>query len=396
MKDEFDFSVPSLQITNIEAAPITEVFQGIDPFSSGAVVQVSNIGEVTHCGFGVPTVKGLNLSDIGIPSQDEDYEAWLQERYNFDEAAPNSGTFFLGATDLSAIMGLNPYSSALSVYSTYRDLIAKKVCTDAMMRGKLMEGYIAKVFEYIYGWPVRKRNTIRHPEYYHLGVSPDYETLHPEYGWVSLEIKSHEFYVRREYGEEWTDDIPHREIIQAVWQAEMMDVPATIVFVAFGMSFKDMKPYLVMRTPELAAKIQEAGVNFLNNHLLPGIPPPPGGTKADEDTIKALYPTAPRTDSVLMATDTINEVAEQFMVADKEADEARVKADALKNQLKDVMGENYNILKTSCGPFTWKQNKDSQKTDWEAVAKSLGATAELVAKYTKTTPGIKQFRPPKG
>ena len=36
---------------------------------------------------------------------------------------------------------------------------------------------------------------------------------------------------------------------------------------------------------------------------------------------------------------------------------------------------------------TWKNNKDSIKTDWEAVAKALQAPADLIAEHTTTKPG---------
>jgi len=41
---------------------------------------------------------------------------------------------------------------------------------------------------------------------------------------------------------------------------------------------------------------------------------------------------------------------------------------------------------------TWKSNKDSSKTDWEAIVKALDPPKHLVAAWTTTKPGARVFR----
>ena len=40
---------------------------------------------------------------------------------------------------------------------------------------------------------------------------------------------------------------------------------------------------------------------------------------------------------------------------------------------------------------SWKNNKDGQKTDWQAVATDAGATPEQIASNTTTTQGARPF-----
>jgi geranyl-CoA carboxylase beta subunit len=44
------------------------------------------------------------------------------------------------------------------------------------------------------------------------------------------------------------------------------------------------------------------------------------------------------------------------------------------------------------GLASWKRNKGSARTDWEAVAKAAGAPEELVQKFTSTHPGARVLR----
>ena len=74
--------------------------------------------------------------------------------------------------------------------------------------------------------------------------------------------------------------------------------------------------------------------------------------------------------------------------AKAEADEADAKRVAM------ALLQDNEVLKSADGTkvlATWKNNKNSSKTDWEAVAREAGATPELVAKHTTVKPGARVF-----
>jgi len=45
---------------------------------------------------------------------------------------------------------------------------------------------------------------------------------------------------------------------------------------------------------------------------------------------------------------------------------------------------------------TWKAAKDSQKTDWQAVAVEAGVGPELIKKHTNDVAGSRRFLPKAG
>jgi len=64
----------------------------------------------------------------------------------------------------------------------------------------------------------------------------------------------------------------------------------------------------------------------------------------------------------------------------------------LATQIKARMGTAALLLGPNGKPLcSWKNNKDGQKTDWQAVATDAGATPEQIASNTTTTQGARPF-----
>ena len=61
-------------------------------------------------------------------------------------------------------------------------------------------------------------------------------------------------------------------------------------------------------------------------------------------------------------------------------------------QIKARMGDAALLLGPNGKPLcSWKSNKDSQKTDWQAVAAEAGAGPDLIAKHTHPAQGARPF-----
>ena len=91
------------------------------------------------------------------------------------------------------------------------------------------------------------------------------------------------------------------------------------------------------------------------------------------------------TPEVVAALDAIADAKARAKQAEKDEADAKMIVMAAMQDNEALKSSDGNTL------ATWKNAKDSAKTDWEAVARDAGATAELIAKHTKNVPGSRRF-----
>lgn len=61
-------------------------------------------------------------------------------------------------------------------------------------------------------------------------------------------------------------------------------------------------------------------------------------------------------------------------------------------QLKAAIGDSEGLISDYVGKITWRNNKDSNKTNWQAIARALNAPTTIIAQHTETTPGARVFK----
>jgi predicted phage-related endonuclease len=217
--------------------------------------------------------------------------------------------------------------------------------------------------------------------------------MHPTHGWIPLELKSHRWQMRSGYGEEWTDDIPLHEIVQCQWQMHLLGAKYCVLAVMFGLDETDMQCYMVEYAEDIALGLDAQAVAFINNHILAFNPPEPTGSDADTEVIKRMY--RHPSDKILQAGKVLDDLCVQLKEIKKVTAADEEKDAELINKIKNFMGDEYSVLMSSVGKFTWNKAKDGSKTDWEKVAKAANASAELIAEHTKVTEGSRRFLLPK-
>lgn len=307
-------------------------------------------------------------------------ERWLAERRTY-----------LGANDVSAILGLNPYSSPLAVYCDKRGEKPPQEQTAAMKRGLRLEPYIAALYSDHTGRAVEKwLGPIRPPDKPHLGVNPDYSAQDDD-GIRLVECKSHHWTVAHHYGEPGTDQAPDWEVIQATWQIHLarkvgFQTQYCDVAALLGVGEEDFRVYPVRYDEELAGTLEEEADRFWQDHVIAGVPPAVSGT--DSDLLKSLYPVS-RERSVA-ATPEIEGVCAALRKARLARKEAEIEVETLEATIKAFMGD-AGVLETSLGPHTWKTSKGSPR--YKAVAEEMGAPPSLIAKHTPEF-GARVFRVP--
>lgn len=97
-----------------------------------------------------------------IPTAAMSREAWLAERRKA-----------LGGSDMGAVLGLNQYRSAITVWADKLGLIQEQEDNEAMRIGRDLEGYVASRFEEASGLRVQKYNYLLRDSANHLSANID-------------------------------------------------------------------------------------------------------------------------------------------------------------------------------------------------------------------------------
>lgn len=294
----------------------------------------------------------------------------------------------IGASEVAPVLGIVP--GAIDVYARKVGEAPDQESSDLMEFGHRIEDVIGDAYVARHqGVRIYKPGTLRHPRHDWALATPDRVVAPPGVGrpareaWLDLlEIKT-VFFSGAEYGEAGTGQIPEKHLVQVAWQMAVADMPSATLVALVNGSYRE---YPVKRDPELEGLLLQAVEKFWVDHVLARVPPPIDGSDAYEAYLRRRHPAdvAPP----LLRTPEAEEVVARL----KEAREAKVQAEKLeaeaKQQLLAIIGDAAGIQ----GLCTYKANRPSDRTDWEAVARELNAPLEVVARHTTTKPGARVLR----
>lgn len=315
-----------------------------------------------------------------------------------ESRAPSAPTVphasYCGGSDVSAILGLDPHKTALSVFCEKRELLANET-SDEMLAGNdhesgVIAGYTRRVVErlkiverVIYPGP----GTLLSPKDPRRGASPDALAIHLMRGTIVAEAK----FVGHGMASRWGDPadgpegIPENVLVQVTWTShhlrEARGVRAEVAHVAADLG-TDRRFYEVPIDDTLIADLLDAFADFWRRHIEGGETPLVVGQ--DRETLARLYPRA----SDLLLEDTPQEIvalAAQYDKARAAAKLVELEQERVAALIQAALGERQGF-KGPWGKCAWL-NATRGKTDWQAIANELGASAELIAKHTQVTSG---------
>ena len=161
------------------------------------------------------------------------------------------------------------------------------------------------------------------------------------------------------------------------------DVAAS--FYGFAKAFK---VFSVERDNEVIDSIREAVKEFWVKHVVADVPPSP----TCEADCKTLWKVSNPLRKVY-ATDEVAKAVKSFKDMEARIKELEAGASDLKASIMAAMEDGEVLI----GPdgaklVSWKTNKATKKTDWEAVAKALNPDEGLVAAWTTEKLGARVFR----
>ncbi len=310
-------------------------------------------------------------------------------------------------SQIAVLAGLCPWGSAIELY---REKVAApgeiepKPLTEDMSRGIWFEEPCIRWYIHRTGRPVARTETIVHPDLPLVIATPDGVSMDPgqpterqsEGGRVQwrpgdtiVEVKCPSWRTAKAWGAEGSDQIPRYYYPQVIWEMAVTGLKHAHVVAYFG---DQLRIYNVPWDQGIFERLYEVAETFWTQHVLPRVPPPPDATTAYAEYLAELFPASvddmvkmePGDGALFDVIASVRQCEETIRVHSKRLEEA-------KNILKSRIGINRG-LEGNFGRITWAQNRESERVDWQAVAREAGASDEQIGRHTTTKPGPRVFR----
>lgn len=282
-----------------------------------------------------------------------DRAAWLEARRTC-----------ITATDIAAIVGLNHWSSPLSVWRDKMGLSPEKDVTDAMRLGTDLEPFIGAMFARDKGVEITKADFTLNEKEPIFGATPDFLIGDD----ALLECKYAGVNAAKAFGEEYTDLVPDHYLCQVQWQLGVTGRKMGYLAVFAPSIAPRVQIYEIPRNEEFITRLQFAARKFWHEHVVKEIAPEITGSKADTDAINAT-PADPSEDWI-RADDKLEEVIEKLKGTTEKSKELYKEKCRLENIIKDFMGKE-TVLVSDQGRFTWKE-QDRKSLKLESLPADLG------------------------
>lgn len=197
----------------------------------------------------------------------------------------------IGGSDAGAICGVNPYSSAMKVFRDKTSEVVEELDNEAVRIGHDLEDYVAKRFMEATGLKVRKSNYMyRSVEHPFMIADVDRLVVGEDAG---LECKTASAYS----ADKWEDgNIPLHYVMQCYhYMAVTGKRTWYIAAVILGRQFIYRK---LAWDDELIYRLVEMENDFWSDYVIPGVIPPPDGSKSCEEVLSQYYHTAKKASAI--------------------------------------------------------------------------------------------------
>lgn len=294
---------------------------------------------------------------------------WLAQRKNF-----------IGASEIGAVLGLNPYNSPLDVYREKRNLVVKEEGDTGFTRaGKIFEEVIAQQYAIRTGNQVFVDDSIYYnDEFPFLSCTLDrlVETPTGEKGALECKLSVE--------ASLWYDGPPAYYRAQVQQQMLVMGLEWIDLAVVFKENER-FKYFHIKRNHEFCEKLVNTARHFWYEYVLKGVPPEPTSI----DDCRELYPTY--IDGAFLAVEN-----NPFLIDDlKQLKEVRKQIKSLKkaeeniiSKVMKIMQENEKLLYKGQPLITWRTSKDGTTVDDKLLAEKF---PDIYNQVLKEKSGSRRF-----
>lgn len=194
----------------------------------------------------------------------------------------------IGGSEAAAIAGLNPYSSAFTVYWDKLGKSEPIEISEAMRQGSDLEEYVAKRFCEATGKKVRKcEYMLQSAEYPFMIADVDRFVVGEN---AILECKTS--LNRSGYSYEGANNIPAYQLVQCLHYMSVVGAEkAYLATLVFGKDFNIVEINAVDYKDDIASLIQ-IEKRFWEENVLKEVPPQPDGSERSTEIISEQFPSA--------------------------------------------------------------------------------------------------------
>lgn len=288
------------------------------------------------------------------------HEEWLSLRKNY-----------IGGSDAAAVIGMNPYKSAYSLWAEKTGKIPEFEGNLTTEVGSYLEEFVAKLFERETGKKVRRKNRML--------VNDKYPFAHANVDRVVV-------------GENAIVEIKTTNSIPAMKKLASGEYPETYycqschylavgefdkVYLAVLINCRDFKIFEIERDESEIDALMSAEEDFWNNHVLTDTPPMADGTASTTEALSAIYAESnPGSEMQLFGYDRD---LREYMSLATQIRNLKERQDEVANKIKAHMGE------------TEKASSDSYKVSWASSKRETFDSKAFIAAHPNidTAPYIK-------
>ena len=262
----------------------------------------------------------------------------------------------IGGSDAGAIIGMNPYASAFSVWAEKTGKVPEFEGNVSTKVGSYLEDLVAKLFMEETGKKVQRLNfTLVNEKYPWACANIDREVIGED---AILEIKTTsswenaKMFRNGQYPDMWYCQMTHYLGVTGCRKA----------YLAVLIESREFRIFELDRNEEEIEALMRAEKEFWDNYVIPVKTPPVDGHSATTDAIRKIF-----TEEAGEAVDLsdFSELFQRRKILIENKKQIQTEVDSLENQLKTVMA---NAPSGKCGVFSvsWRLQRTSA-LDREAI-----------------------------
>lgn len=285
---------------------------------------------------------------------------WLKVRY-----------LGIGGSDAGAIMGLNPYKSAITLWAekTGKQEPADLENNTIVQMGNVLEPYVARLFSESTGKKVRRRGTLRDTD--HPWMLANVDRWIPGEG-VGLEIKTASTRLKKAWSPE---DVPDSYYAQCLHYMSVTGAPYWYIAVLFRDDGVFPEP---VKIPRIETDIQDLRMKekIFWDHVESGtMPEEIDGSESTARTLSALYHNG--TADTLELPGEAWELVQKYDELQKEKKDIEASTQEIKNQLMAMM-KDAEVATIEDRKITWKTGKPRETVSLAKIKKQDPASYEAL------------------
>lgn len=276
----------------------------------------------------------------------------------------------IGGSDASTVMGLNHYSSKLTLYADKKGILPEKEDTERMRLGRDLEEYVAQRFCEATGKKVKRSGWMwQHPLYEFITANIDREVVGED---AFLETKTTMNYEKHDYD---SGEIPMNYYCQVMHYLGVTGCEkGYLAVLVFGKGFYWFE---IKRDEDEINALIDNEVTFWQTHVAQNKPPLADGSESSMDTLNKLYPTGDATSTQISGMDS---AMKNYMELGDAIKRLKAQQDEVKAQLCQSLGDR-SIGIGQHYTFSWK-NQISRRVN----TKRLQADhPDIYEKYAEAT-----------